>query len=182
MNEGLIPRRYAKALYKFALEKGDAKSLYATMATMLKSFGENPGLSAVIANPFVDDARKVALLATAAGVKTGEEPAFDDFIALLARNGRLGYARECALAFLDIYRAEKRIYPVGIVSAKPLDADERQRIESLIARHLPGATLEMNYGVDPDLIGGFTVTVGSERLDASVANELKQLRLALLSK
>lgn len=181
MNEGLIPRRYAKALYKFALEKGAAKSLYATMATMAKSFEGNPGLAAVMANPFVDNARKADLLTTAAGVKPGEEPAFDDFIRLLAKNGRLAYARQCALAYLEIYRLENRIYPVDIVSAKPLDENERRRIEALIARHLPDATLEMHYGVDPGLIGGFTVTVGSERLDASIANELKQLRLALLS-
>lgn len=36
--------------------------------------------------------------------------------------------------------------------------------------------------VNPDLLGGFTVNIGNEKLDASIANELKQLRLNLLSK
>ena len=40
--------------------------------------------------------------------------------------------------------------------------------------------MEYDYRINPALIGGFTVTVNSERLDASVANTLKQLRLHLI--
>lgn len=182
MNEGLIPKRYAKALYKFALEKGDTKRLYATMATLARSFDDNAQLAVAVANPFVDDSRKTSLLMTAAGADAATDTVYADFLKLLTQNRRLGYARECALAYLDIYRHENRIYPVAIVSAKPLDADEKARIEALLAKHLPGATMEYSYSTDPALIGGFTVTVGSERLDATVANELKQLSLKLLAK
>ena len=42
--------------------------------------------------------------------------------------------------------------------------------------------MEYNHRIDPDLIGGFVVNIDNEKLDASVANELKQLRLKLLSK
>lgn len=41
--------------------------------------------------------------------------------------------------------------------------------------------MEYHHRVDPSLIGGFTVTINNEKLDASVADELKQLRLKLLS-
>ena len=40
----------------------------------------------------------------------------------------------------------------------------------------------MTFATDPDIIGGFTVDIDNERLDASVKNELKQLRLKLLSR
>jgi len=91
-------------------------------------------------------------------------------------------ARAAALAYLDIYRQANNIYPVKVVSAEPLDKEERARLESLIGKHLRGGTVEYDFSVDPSLIGGFTVSIGSERLDASVENELKQLRLRLLSK
>ena len=55
------------------------------------------------------------------------------------------------------------------------------RLKSLVEKHLGDATVEFTKDVDPDLIGGFVVTVNSERLDASVSNEIKQLRLKLLS-
>ncbi|MDE7143946.1 MAG: F0F1 ATP synthase subunit delta, partial [Muribaculaceae bacterium] len=55
-------------------------------------------------------------------------------------------------------------------------------IHYMMEKHLPdGATDEISLDVDSALIGGFTVAVDNERLDASVANELKQLRLKLLS-
>jgi len=41
--------------------------------------------------------------------------------------------------------------------------------------------MEYEYSVYPSLIGGFTVTVNSERLDASVSNQLKRLRLSLVN-
>jgi len=179
MNEGLIPKRYAKALFKVALERGDADALYATMDTLARSFAANPRLQETVANPFLADDKKTALLLTAPGA-AGRT--YADFLKLLAENRRLPMARAAALAYLDIYRQANNIYPVKVVSAEPLDKEERARLESLIGKHLRGGTVEYDFSVDPSLIGGFTVSIGSERLDASVENELKQLRLRLLSK
>ena len=58
---------------------------------------------------------------------------------------------------------------------------ERERLQALISKHIGNGTFEYNYTVDPALIGGFTVTVNSERLDASVSSQLKQLRLKLIN-
>ena len=182
MNEGLIPRRYAKALYKVALERGDGKQLFATMETLCGSFAQNPSLQQTVANPFVDDEKKKSLLFTAAGADAWKNPTFADFIKLLASNRRLPIARDTALAFMDIYRQANNIYPVKIVSAEPLPAEEKARLCSLIEKHLNGGTADYSFAVDTALIGGFTVSIGSQRLDASVENELKQLRLRLLSK
>lgn len=65
MNEGLIPKRYAKALFKVALERGDADALYVTMDTLARSFAANPRLQETVANPFLADDKKTALLLTA---------------------------------------------------------------------------------------------------------------------
>ncbi len=66
MNEGLIPKRYAKALYKFACEKGADQGLYRLMGNLGRSFADNPALDSTVANPFVGDDDKIALLKTAA--------------------------------------------------------------------------------------------------------------------
>ncbi|MDY3858238.1 MAG: F0F1 ATP synthase subunit delta [Muribaculaceae bacterium] len=182
MNEGLIPKRYAKALYKVALERGVDKRVYATMGSLAHSFAENPELAATIDNPFMADDKKISLLMTAAGADAKDNPTYADFLRLLAENRRLPMARGCALAYGDIYREANRIFPVKVVSAQPLDQAERDRLQKLIGSHIKDATMEYSYSVDPSLIGGFTVSIGSERLDASVENELKQLRLHLLSK
>lgn len=182
MNQGLIPRRYAKALYAVALEKGKAKEVYELMSRLVTSFEENGGLSQALANPFVTNADKTALVHTAAGVRPGEDGVFDDFIKLLVHNRRIDMFRGIALAYLAIYREANSIYVVKVESAAPLSPESMERLKSLVGRHLGGAEMEFSTSVNPSLIGGFTVTVGNERLDASISNELKQLRLNLLSK
>lgn len=198
MNEGLIPKRYAKALYKFACEKGADLGLYRLMGNLGRSFADNPTLDSTIANPFVADKEKIGLLKTAAAIPVapGETTpgkaeasdtvdakvigAYSDFLMLLTENRRLPMAAAIARAYCDIYRKENRIFRVAVVSAAPLEAEEKQRLTRLIESHLKGGKMEAVFATDPGLIGGFTVDIDNERLDASVKNELKQLRLKLL--
>lgn len=181
MNEGLIPKRYAKALFEYASERGKAESLYRLMGTLENSFRENHELQPTLENPFIDDSQKERLIATAAGA-AGNDPVFADFITLLARNKRLDMVRRAAIAYRDIYRQANHISLVTVTAAAPLDPEEEKRLKDLVAKHLDGGTMEYTFAVDPSLIGGFTVGINSERLDASIKNELKQLRLKLLSK
>lgn len=181
MNEGLIPSRYAKALYEVASEKGEDSRLYAVMRTLDASFRTNPELQAVLSNPYVVVADKERLLVTAAGVDA-QDSLFNDFLKLLAQNRRLDLARQIALAYVTIYRRSHSIYEVKVATAAPMGENEEMRLKSLIKRHLGAADMEYSSTVDPSLIGGFTVSVGNERIDASIRNELKQLRLNLLSK
>ena len=67
-----------------------------------------------------------------------------------------------------------------VVTAAPLAGAEEQRIKDIIAAHIPGKTMEYAARVNADIIGGFIVTIDNERLDASISNELKQLRLNLI--
>lgn len=181
MNDGLIPRRYAKALYKFALEKGESEHVYELMRRLAESFSAEPSLQSVLGNPYVDDADKCALLCTASGA-TDADAVFNDFLKLLVENRRIAFAREIALAYVSIFREENAIYMVTVESAAPLDKNEEGRIRALVEKHLGGGKLEFNTSVNPELIGGFVVSVGNDRIDASISNELKQLRLNLLSK
>lgn len=181
MNEGLIPRRYAKALFKVAAEKKTTDTLYGLMATLDKSFRETPALKEVIENPFQSTDDKLMLLRTASGAST-DDSLFDDFLALLVKNNRLDMIDSISRAYGDIYRQENNIKIVRLTSAAPLSANDEKRLKELIARHLNGAKMEFTSVVDPSLIGGFAIAVDNERLDASIDNQLKQLRLNLLSK
>ncbi len=181
MNDGLIPRRYAKALLKFALDNGQAERVYTLMKTLSASFAGQAELSTVMNNPFVPAQSKSSLLATAGGA-TKSDSVYSDFVQLLIDNNRIGMTRDIALAYLQLYRKANNIYSVEITSATAMEPDEAKRLKSLIESHVGGAKVEYHESIDPELIGGFVVTIDSERLDASLKNELKQLRLKLLSK
>lgn len=187
MNDGLIPRRYAKALYKVAIERDVKPQIYDLMLSLVASFADAPQLSAVINNPYQSAADKLALLHTAAGITAADSDdvatqLYDDFLQLLINNNRLGMAHAIALAFVELYRKENNIMVVRLVTAAPLDEANQARLKNFIGKHLNGASMEYTATVDPSLTGGFLVTIDNERLDASISNELKQLRLKLLSK
>ena len=188
MNQGLIPQRYAKALYKVALERQCTESLYTMMKTLDESFMTQPQLGQVMENPFVSATEKKNLLLTAAGIAPDQASGNDsttgtlvDFIRLLEENRRIGFIRGIALAYIAIYRREHEIATVTVTSAAPLQPDATDRLMSLIKSRHPQGSIEYCEVVDPSLIGGFTVAIDNQRLDASIKNELKQLRLKLLS-
>lgn len=180
MNEGLIPHRYAKALYKVALERGEDKALYDLCGRLTDAFAAEPAFQQTVANPFVSDSDKLSLLMTAAGA-TDKDRTYCDFLKLLADNGRIGFAAAVARDYRAIYRRQNNIYRVDVVSAGKLDPSEEERLKKLIQDRLDGGKMEYSSTVDSSLIGGFTVNIDNRRLDASVKNQLKQLRLALLN-
>lgn len=180
MNEGLIPRRYAKALYKYALEKGRDKALYEMMERLAQSYATQPALAKAMANPFVDPKQKLALLLAGCGAPK-DDMVINRFFDLLEENHRMALAGDIALAYGDIFRRANDIHRVTVTSAAPLDADTLKRIGQVVKRHVGGGTVEYTTAVNPELIGGFTVNIDNDKLDASVANELKQMRLKLLS-
>lgn len=180
MDNGLIPRRYAKALFEVAKEKGNEKELYEKMRLLRDAFAQQPKLYETINNPFVSTADKANLIMTASNSDASDFQ-MADMIKLLEANGRLGLVRDIASAYMQIYRKENNIYQVEVTAAAPMAKAEEDRLKKLILSHLNGGTMEYTFLTDPDLIGGFVVTIDNERLDASVKNELKQLRLKLLS-
>ena len=179
MDKGLLPRRYAKALYKFAEEKGQTGQVYDMMQTLCDAFDKYPDLQTTVANPFVDTPQKIALLSTAAGQSND---ILSDFVKLLSMNNRLDIMRGVALAYTSLYREENHIHLVTITSAAPLSDVDKKRITDMIEKHIGNATAQYTFTINPDLIGGFIIRIDNENLDASVRNELDQLRRNLISK
>lgn len=179
MNEGLIPQRYAKALMKLAQEKGVTAPLYEEMKTLAQSFAQNPSLQKVVSNPFVGRDEKVKLLISAAGGQVKDE--YRSFVNLILDRKRADLAYLMALSFCDLYRKDNKIAQVRIITAASLGDSELAKIKKVVADAFHGMTLEYTFQVDPDLIGGFVIDVEGQRLDASISNEIEQLRLKLLS-
>ena len=179
MDNGLIPHRYAKALYKFAMEHSSADAVYDEMKQVISSFQQNPRLAKVLANPFVGDSEKYELLKAAAGNKV--EDGFLGFVKLILENRREEYALQMALAYRDIYRKANRISQVMITTAVRLPEAEMEKLRKLVSDSFKDTKLEFSEQINPEIIGGFVIDVDDSRMDASISNELEQLRLNLLS-
>lgn len=181
MDQGLIPKRYAKALYEVAREQGNEAKLYDEMKSLDRAVASGSRLNETLENPFVSNSDKAALIYTACGSDSTDAP-LANFVRLLEENHRLGMVRAIANAYQDIYRQDKHIYRVEVTAASKMEPKSEERLKKLILARLDGGTMEYTMKIDPSLIGGFTVNIENQRLDASVKNELKQLRLNLLRK
>ena len=180
MNDGLIPNRYAKALYKYAQELGMAQAVYAQMKQLSANYALLPELKKAVDNPFLPVADREKVLLSASGAE--KDGCLDKFILMVIKNNRESSMREMALSYGKIYREANNIAQVNIVTATQLPDDKLSQIIEVVQHELKGKTVEKTVSVNPDLIGGFMVQVDSMVLDTSIKNELKKLRLKLLKR
>lgn len=180
MNEGLIPSRYAKALHLYAEEAGKAAAVYEQTERLAAGYEAHPQMSRAVENPFLPLADKQQLLLVASGAEN--DGCLDKFFKLVFSHGRESFIRSMALAYGKRYRDVNKISQVEIATASSFSQAVMDKIKDSVQTHLKGRTLEYRQRVDASLIGGFTVRVDGEVLDASMNNDLRKLRLKLLSK
>ena len=180
MSDGLIPRRYAKALYKYAVEKQDSQEVYDLLRSLSFKYTALDQLKRAMLNPDVPDEEKGSYMLQLAGGKPGSS--LDKFLLLCMRNNRSDYLQKIALAYVDLYREANEIAHVVITTAVPMPEAELNAIIDIVKKRLGAKTLEIEQKIDPELIGGFTVDINGLVLDASVKRELNDLRLQLHKK
>ncbi|MDE6772841.1 MAG: F0F1 ATP synthase subunit delta [Muribaculaceae bacterium] len=178
MDNGLIPHRYAKALYKYALEHDNTDEMYEIAKAVIQSFRDNPDLQKVLSNPFVKREEKERLLISAAG--KGVDESYGRFVRLVLGHRRDEFFCSMMYAYRDIYRDEHHICQAHITTASELETTLMEKLRGLVTKAFAGSTVEFSESVNPDIIGGFVIDVESVRMDASVSNELEQLRQTLL--
>ena len=180
MSDGLIPRRYAKALYKYAVENGDSQEIYEILKGLSFRHTAIDELKRAVLNPDISNEDKGAFMLKLLGAKPGSS--LDKFLLLCVRNNRAEYLQKISLAYVDLYREAHEIAHVVITTAVPMPEAEINAIIDIVKRRLGAMTLEIEQLIDPELIGGFTVKINGLVLDASVKRELNELQLQLQKK
>ena len=172
-----LAERYAAALFDLADERhaldaaaGDLREL----RTMLQESGD---LMRLLRSPVLSreaQGKAVATLAERAGLTDLTR----DFLGVVARNRRLFAVPEMIEAYLR-QLAERRGEVTALVTvAQPLD-EARQTALTEQLRRAVGARVTIDIRVDPALLGGMIVRVGSRMVDASLSSRLQRLRLAM---
>ncbi len=169
--------RYASALFELASEAGTVTAVESDLDTIDAALAESAELRALTANPLIG--RKVqasAMDAVAAFLGTSE--LMKRFIGTLAHNGRLSRLPEIIRAFRTIAAAQRGEVTAEVASAHALtDGQIEQLKQRLTARE--GRTVKLATRVDPELLGGLVVTIGSKRIDGSIRTRLNSLAQAM---
>jgi F-type H+-transporting ATPase subunit delta len=175
--EAGLAERYATALFALADERRTLDDVAGDLATMRALIDESADLRRMIRSPVIPrDAQggAVAALAAAAGL----QPITRNFLGLLARNRRLFALPEMIRHFLATLARRRGEITAEISVAQELSAAQRERITTELAR-AAGQKVALDIRVDPSLLAGLTVRLGSRLVDASLKNKLHRLEMAM---
>ncbi|WP_086736193.1 F0F1 ATP synthase subunit delta [Erythrobacter colymbi] len=169
--------RYASALFDLAAENGKVTAVEKDLETLGAALAESADLAALTTNPeLARDAQGKAMAAVAKKLKLS--PLTTNFLGVLAANRRLGKLPAIISAFKAIAAAQRGEVTATVTSAHPLSDDQLAALKTkLTARE--GRTVMLTASVDPDLLGGLVVTIGSQRIDASIRTRLNSLAKAM---
>lgn len=176
MNAGIVATRYAKAIYEFALEKGEEKLVYEGFTILINNFSKFPELGIVLNDPTVSAIQKSEVLLTAC--EKGENKTIQDVIKLILKNGRENYLINIALDYEEYYRKAKGIVIAKLITVEPANDKTKTELMTVLSR-VTQNKIEFHTETDPDLIGGFVLEIEDKRLDASVKDQLNRMRIEL---
>lgn len=174
MNTGLISSRYADSLLQYAISLGQQDEVYDRIKVLSAMFMEVPGLRSAIMNPSISRQEKKKIIITACG-GNNVPSSLSKMIDLILKNEREEALQYMALSFIDSYRNKFHIQSGKLVTAVSIDDKMQQQLTDSI-RKMVKTEVEIESVVDPGIIGGFMLTLGDYRWDASISGELTRIK------
>jgi F-type H+-transporting ATPase subunit delta len=172
----VVDRVYARALFEAALEKGRLEPVRDQLEQVVAAAAEVPELRELLRNPQLDPRARAAALQD---VLAGGVELLRNFLLLLVDKGRIGELEEIVQEFERLVAASEGVLSAELTTAIELSDDDERRLLKQI-EDASGRKVEATRRVDPGLIGGIVLQVGSHRLDASVRGRLDRLRRTLV--
>ena len=171
----VVDRVYANALFEAARDQDKLEAVRDQLQQVVEAEAQVPELRELLRNPQLDPRARAAALEDVLG---GAEDLLRNFLLLLADKGRTGQLEEIARELERLIARHEGVVHAELTTAVELsDAEARKLLDQI--EQSSGRKVEATRSVDPDLIGGIVLQVGSHRLDASVRGRLERLRRQL---
>lgn len=177
MSPRVIARRYAQALFDLALRRNEIETVAAEVQQLLTLYRGSPLLRSLLENPTYRSQQKLGWLGPVLAQRLS--PLLWRFLELLVRRGREFLLNETCEAFLEHYDQYKKRLRVRVRAAQPLSTRTRQRLVERFRAAFGVEEVVLNETLEPDLIGGFIVEVGTRAADLSVRGRLAEIRKKL---
>ncbi|WIY52618.1 F0F1 ATP synthase subunit delta [Devosia sp. YIM 151766] len=172
-----IARPYASALFDLAKGENQLAQVETGLSDISRLIGESEDFSRYLRSPVIPGDIKASALDAVLG-KAKVNPLVGNFLRIVARNGRLFALDQIIVAFRELAAAGRGETHAEVTSAAPLtDAQAKALAETLKAKL--GKTVTLNQFVDPSLIGGLQVKVGSQMIDSSLKTKLAAMKIAM---
>jgi F-type H+-transporting ATPase subunit delta len=172
-----VGARYAQALFDLAVERRALDGVEGDLDALAAMVRESADLRRLIASPrFTAEDKAKGLSAVAARAQLGDLTA--KFVGLLAANRRVSALLEIIIAFKRLAAARRGLVAAQVVTAIPLSDAQTTALRAALRQAL-GKDPQIEARVDPAILGGIKVRVGSRLYDASLKSRLDSLKYAL---
>jgi F-type H+-transporting ATPase subunit delta len=169
--------RYAMALYELADEAKALDTVAADLAALKGQITQSDDLRRLVTSPLIPRAQQAkAMLALVE--KAGLSDITRRFVGTVARNRRLAALVDIINGFTGLLAAHRGEIAAEVTSAKALSSAQADALGNAL-RAAIGKKVSVQLNVDPKLLGGLKVKVGSRLIDASIASKLQRLQLAM---
>jgi F-type H+-transporting ATPase subunit delta len=172
-----IAERYAAALFDLADERRVLDEVASNLRELRAMLAASAEFSRLVRSPILsrgDQGKAVAALA----VRAGFSPLVRDFLAVVAKNRRLFATPVMIEAYLTRLAERRGEITAEVTAAQPLSETQLALLREQLQRSA-GRRVSVDIRVDPRLIGGMIVKLGSRMIDGSVKSKLLRLQLAM---
>lgn len=169
--------RYASALFDLARDERQIESVGKSLETITQALVDSKDFAELVTSPVVS--REEAGKAFAALVPDlGVDPITGKFLGVLARNGRKRELPAVIRAYRRLAAENRGETTAEIVTARPLNDDQLAQLRTQL-RSRAGRDVSIDATVDPNILGGIVVKLGSQQIDASIRTKLNRLAQAM---
>ncbi|GBF80151.1 ATP synthase F1 subunit delta [Aphanothece sacrum] len=172
-----VAEPYAQALMSLAQSQQSIESLGEDCRSLLELWNNSPDLREFINSPVTNEENKKAVLRRVLGDNANTY--LTNFIMLLIDKRRLVYLPEICQQYLALLRKLTNTVLAEVSSAQALSEEQRSAVCEKIKQLTQAQSIELQTTVDPDLIGGVVIKVGSQVFDASLRGQLRRISLNL---
>jgi F-type H+-transporting ATPase subunit delta len=172
-----IARPYAAALFDLSQSEGSVDAVETGLKDIETLAAESDDFRRFLRSPLISAEQKSSAVDAILG-RISVSPTVANFIKVVARNGRLFALPAIIRSFRALAAQGRGEVTADVTSAAPLNDGQRQALAETLKQKI-GKTVTLNEHVDPSLIGGLQVKVGSQMIDSSLKTKLTAMKIAM---
>lgn len=169
--------RYAAALFELAKDERQLAEVERDLAAFQAMLDDSQDLRRLVRSPVISAGEQRKALSAILG-KAGISGLTANFLELIARNRRLFAAADMMKSFRALVARERGEISADVASAHALTPEQMQQLSDTLRTSI-GKNVQINTRVDPNLLGGLIVKVGSKMIDSSLRTKLDNLKVAM---
>ncbi len=172
-----LAQRYASALVDVAIEHGAGEQVKSELASFAALLAESADLRRFLSSPAIQWTSKQAVIEKLVG-RLEASRMLRNFLLVVVQHRRSPMLSQIREAFEEQLRARLGVAEAQVASAEELSSGQKTELTRTLGQ-LTGKRIEARYALDPELIGGAVVRIGSTVYDGSVREQLNRLRTRL---